>query len=165
MNLNAVSQLVEFLIADALLCLIVWVKVHDAEKLTAGRLKSAMKVIAEIVLSFIVVSAVLDPLVPGYPVLTIRIPVSATVPLGMLENLQARITPVGLQGTAGGSRIVYAPFDRDGVAEVVSELTMFETRVTVEIFDVTQPSQTIKSTTVYISPFVKRQLTTKTISF
>jgi hypothetical protein len=98
-------------------------------------------------------------------VLTIRVPVGTTVPLGMVENLQARITPVGLQGTAGGSRVVYTGFDRDGVAEVVSELTMFETRVTVEIFDLTQPSQTIKSSTVYISPFVKRQLITKTISF
>jgi len=72
---------------------------------------------------------------------------------------------VGFLGQAGGDRTVDVPFDSDGSAQVLSDLALLETRVTVQIYDETQPSKMIESATVYISPFVRRQLVSKTITF
>jgi len=160
-----VRELFQFGMAGALLWLVVRLKARDAEKLAPVKLKPWIKTVAEIVLSFVAIEALIEPLIPGFAVITVRVPVTVAGSGSVLEHVQARVVPIGLHGPAGGDRIVYAIFDRDGVAEVVSELKFFETHVTIEVFDITQPEDVLKSATVYISPFVKRQLSSKTISF
>jgi hypothetical protein len=156
-------QLAQLLLGAGLVGFVVWLKTHDAQKIAPAKLKPWIKIFAEIALSYIAIAAVLEPLIPGSPVLIVHLPNSTTASR-FTDNLQVRATPVGLHGAAGGDRVIYAGFDSDGQALLVPELTLFETRVTIEVFDQSQPTQIIKSATVYISPFVKRQITNKTIT-
>jgi hypothetical protein len=156
-------QLAQIIFGAGLVGFVVWLKMHDAHKVAPMKLKPWIKIIAEIALSYIAIAAVLEPLIPGSPVLIVRLP-SSTTASRFINNLQVRATPVGLYGGAGGDRVIYAGFDSDGKALLVPELVLFETQVTIEVFDVSQPAQIVKSATVYISPFVKRQITNKTIN-
>ena len=156
-------QVMELVIGAVLLGLVVWIKYRDVDKLATTRMKPWTKIVAEIALSYIAIAAVLDPLVPGFPVLTVHLP-SATVASRLLEHLRLRVTPVGLRGVPGGNRVTYASFDSRGKALIVPEMSMLETHVNIEVFDLTQPTQILDSATVYISPFAKRQITEKTVT-
>jgi hypothetical protein len=161
--IDTILQVGQVMVGAVLVGLVVWLKTHDAQKIAPTRLKPWIKIFAEVALSYIAISAVLEPLIPGSPVLIVCLP-HATTASRFLDNLQVRATPVGLHGAAGGDRVIYAGFDTDGKAVLVPELTLFETRVTIEVFDLSQPSQIVKSATVYINPFAKRQIINKTIT-
>jgi hypothetical protein len=60
---------------------------------------------------------------------------------------------------------MYSGFGADGSTQIVVKVAMLETHAMLEIFDETAPSEVIRSATVYINPFVRRQLLGKTIVF
>jgi hypothetical protein len=163
------GTILQFIIGGILLCFFVWLKIHDLEmaaiQLGATKAKTWIRTLARTALVLVAAACLLDPLIPGFANLTVKISTEHSTYPTLLENLRVRVVPVGFLGQAGGDRIAYAAFGSDGSAEVLCDLALLETRVTIQVFDQTQPSETIKSANVYISPFVRRQLVNKTISF
>jgi hypothetical protein len=166
-----IGTILQFLASGILVCLIVWLKFYHVERAVevgaprSPKLTAWIKAAAHVGLGLIAAGCLLDPLIPGEAGLTIKVSTDPSTYPTLLENLRARVIPVGFQGPAGGNRVAYAAFGRDGSAEVVADLALLETQVQIEIFDQTRPSELIKSTTVYLSPFVRRQLINKTVSF
>ncbi len=163
--------ILQFAAGGALLSFALWLKIHEFRKIfqlgapSSPKLNAWIKTLSGAALSLIGAACMLDPLIPGSATLTIKVPSDASTYPTLLENLRVRVAPVGLLGQPGGNRISYAKFGDDGSAEVVSELSFLETHVTIQIFDETRPLEAVKSATVYVSPFVRRQLVTKTITF
>jgi hypothetical protein len=160
----------QFIGGGALLCFSAWLTIHDVVDLAtvgASRLpmiKPLLKTLAHVALSLVAAACMLDPLIPGFACLTVKVPTDPSTYPTLLENLRVRVVPLSFRGQAGGDRISNAAFGRDGSAEVTPDLALLETRVMIEVFDETRPSEPIKSATVYISPFVRRQLICKTIT-
>jgi len=161
---------IQFVVGGTLLCFLVWLKIHDFGKIVevgtsrSPKVKAWIKTLTHVALGLIVSACLLDPLIPGFASLNIELPADLAYPT-LQENLRVRVIPLGLLGQSGGDRITYAAFDSEGFAEVLSHLTLLETRVEIQVFDQTQPLETIKSANVYISPFVRRLLVRKTITF
>jgi hypothetical protein len=157
------GAVMQFIIGGALLCFLMCLRTRSLGELShveasrSQRLKAWTTAMAYTVLGLIGAAAILDPLIPGSANLTITVP-NDTSNDPALRNLRVRVVPVGFLGQVGGDRISYAPFDRDGSAEVMCGLDSLETRVTIEIFDETRPAELIKTATIYISPFVRRHL-------
>ncbi|MBZ5533446.1 MAG: hypothetical protein LAO20_18615 [Acidobacteriia bacterium] len=161
--------MLQFLGGGALILCSAWLKCHDASAiLRLGRPKSQkleawIRVLTLTALSFTGIACIVDPLIPGSGCLTVAFRSDHPPYPTLAENLKLRLKPIGFQGESGGNRVTYADFDSNGSAEVLADMSLLETRVTVEVFDVTQPSKIIQSATVYISPFVRRQLFCKKI--
>lgn len=160
----------QFVGGGALIFCSAWLKLHDiAEILRLGhpkspKLKAWVHVLMLTALTFTGIACIVDPLIPGSACLTIEFHHDYSMYPTLPENLKVRLTPVGFFGQADGSRVSYADFDSMGSAEVLVDMALLETRVTIEVFDVTQPSRIIESTRVYVSPLVRRQLFCKRIS-
>jgi hypothetical protein len=159
------------IVGAAGLCLITWIELRHFRKVMElggskwPQLVIWSKALAHIAIVFVATACFLDPLVPGVANLTIRFPTESSAYPTTLDNLQARVIPVGLLGQAGGDRISYAVFNVDGSAEVNANLSFLETAVQIQVFDQTRPTELVMSTTVYLSPFVRRQLAKKVVSF
>jgi hypothetical protein len=155
--------LVQFLGAGGLLCLIVWLELRHAQELLPQRFHPWAHKLAHIAISVFAVALLVEPIIPGTAGLTITVPVHAPYPT-LRENLRVRVAPVGIQGPAGGDRTVDAAFDNNGTVDVVSKIDPLETRVEVDVYDVTQPDQVLWHKLVWVSPFVRCQLLSKTIT-
>ena len=162
-----VTTIFQFIAGAALLCFSIWLKFHHFEVIVehSPKLKTWTRGLAQIALGLLAAACFIDPLIPGVANLTIEFPTVHSNYPTLFEHLRVRVAPVGLSGSAGGDRTIDAPFDRDGSVQVLPNLAWLETSVTIQVYDETQPSQVIKSANVYISPFVRRQLVSKTITF
>ena len=161
------GTILQFIVGGTLLWFLVWLKFRRGQELVqhSPKLKSWIRILAHVALGFIAAACFIDPLIPGVANLTIEFPPERLNYPTLFEHLRVRVVPVGLGGPAGGDRIIDATFDRDGSVQVLSNLAFLETSVTIQVYDETRPSETIKSANVYISPFVRRQLLSKTITF
>ena len=112
-------------------------------------------------------ACLLDPLVPGYAHLTVQIgeKSNAFPPTSLMSNLRLTVVPKGMTGQGGGDRIEHAPFDATGSTEVTSKLTLLETAVSLELYDQTRPTEVLRTVTVYVSPFVRQGMMSKTFTF
>ncbi len=104
-----------------------------------------------------------DPLIPGTGIVTVHAP---SIYSETLDNLRVRIMPIGLGETAGSNHIVFGKFDGSGQAAIPVSFQLFQVRASVEVFDRSQFQQpVVASVIVYVSPFVRRQITVKHIRF
>jgi len=105
-------------------------------------------------------SCLLDPLMSGTATLTIHAP--SAVPV-TLDTLVVETIPVGFLGEAGGDRARYNNFDDRGISQVTVNLGLLETFVKLRVFDKSSPSRSVITESIYISPFVRRRLSTKVV--
>jgi hypothetical protein len=157
-------RLIQFVVGGCLLCFLVWLKLHDAQHLMPLRLQPWTRKLGHVGLSVLAVSVLLDPIIPGSPSLTITVSTKASAYPTLLENLRVRVTPLGFRNAPGGDRVAYSAFDQNGTAHIRPNLAFLETRVAIEVFDLTRPLEVIRQSIVYVSPFVRCQLVTKTIT-
>jgi hypothetical protein len=165
-----IAAIIQLVVGAVLLGCVVWVKLRDVDEAVEmatrrSKLKQWRKALITIALSLLGTATLLDPLIPGIANLTVRVPTGRAAYRGLPEHLRVKVVPLGLRGLAGGDRISDAPFGSDGSVQIVASLSVMETHVTLEVYDETSPSVIIQSDTVYISPFVRRQLIGKTITF
>ncbi|HYA41035.1 MAG TPA: hypothetical protein VEF34_07010 [Syntrophobacteraceae bacterium] len=157
---------IEFAGGGIVLVLVFWGKLAGLIDLLCPRewkqVRRRLQTASHLAVGFLAAACLLDPLIPGTAIITVQAP--KTFPT-LQENLRVQIVPIGFCSPAGASRAGSADFDSRGVAEVRLRMRMFETRALVEIFDKSRPSQLVATKSVYISPFVRRQLTTKKILF
>jgi hypothetical protein len=157
------ATMIQFILGGGLLALLVWWKLTDIVRVCTPNSKQRrvwLNAVVHVVVGFVVVGCLVDPLIPGSAGISVRAP--KTFPT-LLDNLRVRIVPTGFLGEAGGNRISYAAFDSGGIAEITSEMSILETRIKVEVFDESQPLQMVAITSVYVSPFVRRQLSNRVV--
>jgi hypothetical protein len=165
------DTLIQFFAGGALLWVLVRLDFEHFNDVLAVSFPSSPKWISwvrkmfHIALSVVAAMCLLDPLIPGNARLDISVSTEPTTFPTLLEPLEVRVAPAGIFGEAGGDRTEYRAFDGTGHTEVSSKMALLETTVTVQLYDETQPWKILRSTTTYISPFVRRQLIAKAISF
>jgi hypothetical protein len=153
----------QFLGAGGLLCFVVWLELRHAQELLPQRFHPWTHKLAHIAMSVFAVALLVEPIIPGTAGLTITVPVQTPYPT-LRENLRVRVVPVGIRGLAGGDRTIDAAFDNKGTVDVVSKIDPLETRVEIDVYDLTQPDQVLWHKVVWVSPFVRCQLLSKIIT-
>ncbi len=160
------GTVLQFLLAAFALVVMVWVELTDIVRLLCPadwkRLSAWLKRAIQVVAVFVATGCIVDPLIPGTANLTIHAP--SAIPM-TLDTLVVETIPVGLLGEAGGERTCYDVFDARGISQVTVKLGLLETRVKLRVFDKSAPSRSIITESVYVSPFVRSQLTTKVVHF
>jgi hypothetical protein len=163
------ATLCQMFLGGALLAFAVWLKLHDVRHVlwmctARSPMKDWIEIPTPIILGLLAVALIVDPLIPGVAGLTVRAATVRASYLGLPEHLRVRVAPLGLQGLAGGDRTCDAPLGDDGSVQIVANLALLETHVVLQLYDETAPAVILRSVTVYISPFVRRQLIGKTIT-
>ena len=114
----------------------------------------------------IVASACLiDPFAAGYAQLRVLVESRAYPETTLMENLLLRVTPTGVTGSEGGEHIRNVAFDKSGSADASIQMTFLMTAVRLELYDRTRPKEILRGETVYLSPFVRRALLSRTYVF
>jgi hypothetical protein len=163
----------QFFIGSVLLCVLMALDRRHLRELcqaivpNSPKTQTWVKLVTKIALSMAAAACLLDPLVPGCAHLTVRIGErsNAFPPTSLMSNLRLRVVPEGMNGQAGGDRIEHVPFDATGSTEVTSKLTFLETAVSLEVYDQTRPAEALRTVTVYVSPFVRQGMMSKTFTF
>jgi hypothetical protein len=160
------ETIVQFAVGGIFLVFLVWWKLADLVCLVcppeSKRIRIWLNSVVHTVVGLVALSCLVDPLIPGSVNMTIHAPPKFPT---TQDNLQVRVVPVGFRGSVGGDRTVYSVFDTRGVAEVTVTMGMLETRMKIEVFDQTLPSQMVAMANVYVSPFVRRQIAAKVVVF
>lgn len=165
-----IAAFIQLILGALMLGGVLLVKLNDVDEVIElatrrSKLKHWRRALITIALSLLGSATFLDPLIPGAANLTIRVPTGCGIYPGLSEHQRVKVLPLGLRGLAGGDRIADVSVGRDGSVHIVVTLAVLDTYVLVELYDETSPSVIIQSDTVYISPFVRRQLIGKTITF
>ncbi len=157
---------VQFAVGGILLVFLFWWELGHLVNMVCPpeweRISMWLNRIVRFAVGLVAVGCLADPLIPGAAHLTIHAPTKFPT---TQDNLQVRVVPTGFRGPAGGDRTVYSGFDTRGVAEVTVAMGMLETRMRIEVFDQTRPSPKVVMANVYVSPFVRRQISTRVVAF
>jgi hypothetical protein len=165
--------LVPYCLAGALVLFLVWLALRHIEQLleqllqhlgvgTQTRVAAFRSTACRAVLATFAVILFVEPVVSGTAHVEIHAPdrLPTTV-----DHLSVQVTAVGLGGVAGGTRIVNAAFDDRGVASLDIPMLPFESRLNIDVLDGSLPNALVARRTVYVSPFVKRQVWSLEIHF
>ena len=162
-----------YFVASAILMLVVWVKVEHARQLArhllGHRVESPHRrvvLLADHVMKAALVAFAayifIDPLVPG----SAHLRITAPMPTTTLDNLLIRVVPIGPKGPLAGAEPVFAYFDPGGNALLSASVGPLQSRVQIDVLDESLPgNQIVAQKSVYLSPFVRRQLWVSDVSF
>jgi hypothetical protein len=162
------NTIIQFIVGGILLILLVWKKLNEFLDVFFSifpwppRIRVVLRSVVRAAVGLVAIACLVDPLIPGTACVTIYAPKRLATPI---DSLEVRVVPVGFSGPAGGNRTIYSGFDARGVAEIVADMGMFETRIKVEVFDQSRPSHVVAMTGAYVSPFVRRQITNTVVKF
>lgn len=167
------GTVVQFAVGSILLCILMALDREHLRTLIdacfphSPKLQAWVKLTTKIALGMVAAACLLDPLIPGYAHLTISVPVDSAIypTTALMDNLRLRVAPTGIVGTAGGDRTEHVAFDGTGSTEVTAKMTFLETAVNLQLYDQTQPSQILRSVTLYVSPFVRQRMFSKKFTF
>ena len=158
------TEISEFIIGGGLLVSSVFVELRDALEFVPAKFRSRTEKVIRMIIMTIALAVLLDPLISGTAGLTVTAHFAPASYPTLSENLRVRVIPVGARGAAGADRTVDAAFDKDGTVDVVSKIAVLETRVEIDVYDLTQPDRVLRHTVIWLSPFVRCQLLTKTVT-
>jgi hypothetical protein len=127
-----------------------------------GNCAAISRLIVYVAVTTLATIVLLDPLVSGTALADVEAP--RTFPT-TIENLRVRAEPVGLHGPARGSRTVITTFAGNGVALLDLTFARLETRLRVDVFDITNPDVQVATAMMRVSPLMRRQVLTMHITF
>lgn len=101
-------------------------------------------------IAFVGTYLLLDPLIPGQPIIHVHAP--NTCPTRP-ENLRVKLAPIKIDGTIDPARMSYCSFAGGLVTEIVV-FHVLEQRLLLELYDKTQKNP-IDKRIVYLSPYIR----------
>lgn len=152
------ETIVQFVVGGTLLVFAVWWKLKELREgvsvFLPHQVSAWARFATQLCLGVIAIGAIIDPMISGTAIMEIHAPKEFPT---TLDNLRVRVVPTGFSGTAG-IRTVTSSFDQRGVAVVPVAFGILESRANIEVFDESRSSPPLARRNVYISPFIRRQL-------
>jgi hypothetical protein len=155
------AVVLQFLLGGVLFVLAIAWKLHDVRRGIVLAFRNSATVRAwshfagQVCLSLLAFYAIIDPLIPGTAIVEVHAPSKFPT---TADHLILRAIPVGFRGPAGGTRIITTRFDQSGLGTIQVHLELMETRLKLEVLDESMAEPVVTTKTVYISPFVRRQV-------
>ncbi len=165
------EQIVQIVAGGLLLSLGIYWKGKEISEIVGTVLSSShsnkpaniIKLCISLGVSITVSSIMVEPLISGNATIEVEAPAKERLPT-VLDNLRILATPVGLLGKPGAEARVTTRFDASGKAVVNINLAALQSRVELKVYDVASTKNIVAIKSLYISPFVRRQLSAIKVS-
>lgn len=120
------------------------------------------KYILRLVIAFIAMNLLVDPLISGSATIYVHQPTRFST---VSENLRVKLAPIKYDGKVDWERMSNGRFDKHGIMVKIIMFNIFENRLYVNVYDASIPDEPIVKKIVYVSAYIRQKLWDKHIRF